>query len=460
MARQRIAVVGGVASGPAAAAEAARADPDADVVLFEQDEHISYGACELPYYVAGWLEDYHRLVILTPSEFERTRGAHVHVRHRVTSIRPRQGQLRVLDLAGGTERTERFDKFILATGARARIPDLDGIEAENVFPLRRLEDAVQIRRYLESRDVRHAVIFGAGYVGIEAAEALRARGIRVSLLEPAGRPLPAYLDAEFNDHIIAALTGNGVFVRAERAMRLEIDRYGRVDVVVTDQGERIGCQLVIVAMGIVPNTMLAEEAGARVGETGAVAADDQMRTNVPNLWVCGDVTEVRRIVDGARVHVPLSPTAFRTARVAARNAARKGRGAPASFPGVTPASAVKVFELEVAAAGLRLKEARDAGFDAFASSIKHWSRVHMYPGAKPIYIRLVVEQRTGRLLGAEVLGEEGAAHRLDVLVPLIREGWSVRDVRDVDLIYTPPFAPSLDPLIIAANEAWKKAAAR
>jgi NADPH-dependent 2,4-dienoyl-CoA reductase/sulfur reductase-like enzyme len=449
-----------VASGPAAAAEAVRTDPEADVVLFEKDAHISYGACEIPYYVAGWIEDHHRLVLLTPAEFERTRGARVNVRTAVTSIRPHQNRLVAHDLLSGIESEERFDKFIIATGARARMPEIEGVEGENVFPLRRLDDAVKLRRYLESRDVQHAVVFGAGYVGIEAAEALTARGIRVSILEPAGRPLPAYIDEEFNDVIAGELKRNGVFVRAERGVSLETNSSGRVDVVVTDRGERIGCQLVVIAMGIKPNTELAVGAGTKVGKTGALATDDEMRTNLPNVWACGDVAEVRRIVDGARVHVPLSPTAFRTARVAARNAARPEGGSAERFPGVSPASAVKVFDLEVATAGLRLSEATAAGFDALASSIKHWSRVKIYPGAKPIYVRMVVERGSGRLLGTEIVGQEGAAHRLDVLVPLIRDAWSVNDIRDVDLIYTPPFAPSLDPLVVAANEAWKKVSSK
>lgn len=457
MARQRIAVIGGVASGPAAAAEAVRTDPEADVVLFEQDGFISYGACEIPYYVAGSVEDYHRLVLMSPAEFERTRGARVRVRHRVTALDPRRGRLHVRDLDAETKIEERFDKFILATGARARVPDIDGVDAENVFPLRRLEDARALRQYLDSRDIHHAVIFGAGYVGIEAAEALTARGVRVSLLEPAGRPLPAYIDEEFGGLIEEALKRHGVFVRAEKGVALEKDSFGRVNVVVTDHGERIGCHLVVIAMGIKPNVELAADAGAHVGDTGGLATDDQMRTNLPNVWACGDVAEVRRVIDGARVHVPLSPAAFRTARVAAQNAARRGRGAPARFAGVCPASAVKVFELEVAQAGLRLQEARDAGFDALSSSIQHWSRVRLDPGAKRVHVRMIVVRGSGRLVGAEVVGEEGAAHRLNVLVPLIREGWSVRDIRDVDLIYTPPYAPSLDPLIVAANEAWKKA---
>lgn len=459
MARQRIAVIGGVASGPAAAAQAVRSDPEADVVLFEQDAHISYGACEMPYYIAGWIEDYHRLVVLTPAEFERTRGAKVHVRHRVTSIEPEKNRLRVRDLSAGTEREEQFDTFILAMGARARMPEIDGLDAENVFPMRRLDDAIKLRGYLDTHEVRHAVVLGAGYVGIEVAEALAARDIRVSILEPAGRPLPAYLDDEFSGLIVDELKSNGVLIRPDRGAVLGRDSDGRVDAVVTDVGERIGCQLVVVAIGTTPNTELAEEAGAKVGGTGALATNDEMRTNLENVWACGDLAEVRRIVDGARVHVPLSPAAFRTARVAAQNAARGGDGTQATFPGVSPASAVKVFELEVAAAGLRLEEAMAAGFDAVSSSVKHWSRVKIYPGSKPIHVRTVVERGSGRLLGAEVIGKEGAAQRLNVLVPLIRDGWTVKAIRDLDVIYTPPFAPSLDPLVVAANEAWKKASA-
>jgi NADPH-dependent 2,4-dienoyl-CoA reductase/sulfur reductase-like enzyme len=457
MARQRIAIIGGVASGPAAAAEAKRQDPETDVVLFERGEFISYGACEMPYYVSKWIEDYHRLIVNTPADFERTRQVQVLTKHEVTSIHPRRSRLIVRDPQTTEAREERFDKFILATGAKARVPDLKGTEAENFFTFRTFTDGLDLRRYLDSNDVLHAVVLGGGYVGIEIAEALRVRGARVTILEPKGGLLPAYIDDEFRPIVHDVVHRQGVLVRQEWAVGFETGTYGRIDTVVTDKGERIGCQLVVAAIGVVPNNELAAEAGIRLGKAGTIAADDHMKTSVPNVWACGDVIEVRRVIDGKKVHSPLSQAAFRTARVAAQNAARKGRGAPATFPGVCPASAVKVFDLEVAAAGLRLEEALDSGFDAFASSIRGWSRVSFYPNAKRLHVRMVVERGTGRLLGAEVLGEEGAAQRLNVLVPLIREQWRVHDVRDLDLIYTPPFAPMLDPLIVAANKAAKTA---
>ncbi|MEX1055316.1 MAG: FAD-dependent oxidoreductase [Rhodothermales bacterium] len=457
MARQRIAVIGGVAAGPAAAAEARREDPDAEVVLFERGEFISYSACSMPYFVARWIDDYQQLIVNSPADFERSRGARVLIRHEVTAVHARRQRLVTRNLDNGEVQEHRFDKFILATGARARVPDLEGVDSENFFLLRELHDALALRRYLDVHEVMHAVIFGGGYIGIEIAEALRVRGIRVTILEPQGGLLPGYLDDELRPLIHEVVHRQGIFVRQEKAVRLERDRHGRIEVVHTDRGERIGCQLVVAAMGIRPNVELAAEAGIRIGVTGALAADDQMKTNVPNVWACGDVAEVTRVIDGKKIHAPLSPAAFRTARVAAQNAARKGRGAPSVFVGVCPASAVKVFGQEVASAGLKLNEALDGGFDALASTIKHWSKASTYPGATPIHVRMIVERGSGRLLGAEIVGAEGAAQRLNVLVPLIREAWSVRDIRDLDLVYTPPVAPSLDPLVVAANAAAKKA---
>ena len=456
MPAQRIAVIGGTASGPAAAAQAKRTDPGAEVVLFEQGPHISYGACEMPYFVAGEIEDAKRLIKLTPERFEETRGGRVLVRHRVVALDPPRNRLTVEDLETGEKRRERFDKFVLAVGARALLPDLDGLDAPNVFAFRTLEDAADLRGYLDENTVGHAVVFGGGYIGMEVAEALRARDVRVTILEPGPGVLHAYLEDDLRPLVEAVLQRRGVVVRRERAVALDHHPGGAVRAVRTDRGERIGCGLVVVAMGVAPNTELAAAARIRTGETGALAVDAQMRTNLPNVWACGDCVEVERVIDRKKVYLPLSPTAFRTARVAGHNAARRGRGRPTRFPGVTGASAVRVFELEVAAVGLRLREAEAAGFDAFAATIRHRSRGSSMPGAKPLHVRLVVERGRGRLLGAELVGEDGAALRADVLVPLLWEGATVERLRDLDLIYTPPFAPPLDPLIVAANEAVKR----
>ncbi len=449
---QRIVVIGGVAAGPAAAAEARRTDPGAEVVLYEEGAYISYGACEMPYYVAGWIEDPRRLIVLTPEELERTRGVKACVRHRVRSVEPQRGQVVVEDLERGEVRAERFDKIILATGARAIRPGFEGADASNVFALRRLEDAYALRSHLEHHAVRHAVVLGGGYVGVEVTEALRSVGARVSILQPGGRLLRSHIDEDLCVPVDEVARRHGVIVRDETAVGFECDARGFVSVVRTDRGERIGCDLVVAAMGVVPDTALAPGAGVRAGRTGALAVDEGMRTNVPNVWACGDVVEVTRVIDGARIHLPLAPVAFRTAHVAGCNAARRGRGSPARFPGVCVSAAVKFFEVEVATVGLRLAEAHAAGFDAFAVTRAHWSRARKYPRARRIYVRLVASRPDGRLLGATLVGEEGCVHRADVLVPLVREGWTAAALRDLDLIYAPPFAPSIDPLIAAAHE--------
>ncbi|MFN3597562.1 MAG: FAD-dependent oxidoreductase [Rubricoccaceae bacterium] len=456
----RLAVIGGLAAGPAAAAEAARQNPAADVVLFEQTAHVSVGACEIPYYVADRLGGRRDLIALTPDELARTRGLTVHVRHRVTALDAARGRLTVEALDHGATREERFDRFILATGARPRRLGVEGEDAAGVFAVRGYDDAVAVRRWVEVEPVRHAVVVGGGYVGAEMAEAFRDRGLQVTVLEPQGRLLAGALDEALGQPLAARARARGVRVRPERPTRLLTAPDGRVRAVVTDRGERIGCQVVLVAIGVEPNVDLARGAGVRIGDSGAVATDAQMRTSARAVWACGDCAEVTRVVDGRRLHWPLAPATRQTARVAARNAARDARhgGAapPATFQGVTGAVGVRVFGIEAAAVGLREHEAAEAGFDALAVQVQHVSRTRVYPGAKPLWVRLVVEAGTGRLLGGQLVGEEGAALRADVLVPLVRAGISARVLaEDIDLIYNPPLAPATDPLRVAAAAAMR-----
>lgn len=454
----RIAVIGGLAAGPAAAAEAVRTNPEAEVVLYEQGAHISIGACEIPYFLGDWLKEAQQLEVLTPRQFEQTRGGTVKTRHRVTSIRPRDRRLTVEALEFGSVHEERFDRFILAVGARARRLGIDGEDAPNVFSLRGYEDAVAMKSYLDAEDVRHAVIVGGGYIGVEVAEALRSRGIRVSILDKGGRVLSNTLSAELSEPYSEAVRAGGVVVRDETPTAFATDDHGRVKAVHTDKKEIIGCDLVLVAIGLEPRTDLAEAAGVKLGRTGAIAVDDAMQTNVANVWACGDCIEVPQIIDGKPVYAPLAPVGRRSARVAARNAATRGRGGRTRFAPITKAVGVCAFGMQAARVGLSLDEARGAGFEAMASSIRHWSRTKMYPNSKPIWVRYVVEKGTGRLLGGELVGQEGAALRADVLVPLIREGYTAEQIRDeIDLIYNPPIAPAVDPLLIAASAAAKAA---
>lgn len=449
----RIAVIGGLASGPAAAAEAQREAPDAEVVLYEAGPHVSVGACEIPYFVADRLEGKTDLVVLSPEALERTRGFRVFTEHRVTALDPRSGRLTVEATRYGSAREERFDRFILATGARARRLGVPGEEASGVFVVRSMTDALDLKRWLRTEPVRHVVVVGAGYVGLEMAEAMRDRGLRATLLDPSGRVLAGSLAPEVAGQMDDAVRASGVAVRAERPTEILATDDGRVEAVRTDRGEIIGCGAVIVAVGVEPRTELAEAAGVAVGASGAIATDAHMRTNHRNVWACGDCAEVFRVIDGAPVHWPLAPTGRRTARVAARNAARR-RGESDAFRGVTPSVAVVAFGIEAAAVGLSEAEAREAGFDPVAVQVRHTTRTKVFPGSRPIDVRLVADRARGRLLGAQLVAGEGVALRANTLVPLIRSGATARDLaEDVDLVYNPPIAPAVDPLRVAASAA-------
>lgn len=453
----RLAVIGGLASGPAAAAEAVRCNPDAEVVLFEQEPHISVGACELPYYLGAWIDEPRHLQVISPRQFEQTRGGTVRERHRVLSIDPRKRRLTVESLDHGSVHEEPFDRFVLAVGAHPRRLGLDGEDAPNVFTVRHLSEAIRMRQWLDTEPVRHAVVVGGGYIGAEVAETLRSRGLQVTVLDPVGRLLGGLLCDETAAPFMEAARAHRVTVRAERPTGLRHDRHGRVSAIETDRREVIGCDLVVVAIGIVPNTALAEAAGVKTGATGALAVDETMQTNVPSIYACGDVVEVPHLLSKRPTYNPLAPTARRTARVAARNAAHR-TGVRDRFAPIVGVAGVKAFGVEAVRAGLSEAEARAAGFDVVTTQIRHWSRTSLYPGSKPLWVRLIGERGTGRLLGGELVGEEGAGLRANTLVPMLREGYTAAQVRsDIEFLYNPPMAPAVDPLLIACSQLAKAA---
>lgn len=447
----RIAVIGGLAAGPAAAAEAKRRAPDAEVVLFEEGPNISVGTCEMPYLIGGVIDPSTNLVVVSPDEMRQSRGVEVRIRHRVTRLDPARGRIVVDALDFGSAREEAFDRFVLAPGARARRLGVDGEDAAGVFSVRDLVDTEAIRRWLDTEDVRHVVIAGGGYIGVEMAEAMRARGLRATILDPQGRVLGGAVACEASDLMDQAVHDAGVPVRAEKATEVLADDRGRVEAVRTDRGELVGCQMLIVSVGIEPRTGLAEAAGLNLGDMGGITVDDEMRTSHRRVWACGDVVQIPRAPDGRRVLWPLATTARRTARVAARNVAKPGSDRFRPFAG---AVAVRAFGIEVGSVGLSMSRAKAAKLDAFATDIRHLSRTRAFPGACFIDVRLVVERRTGRILGGQVVGAEGAALRANVLVPLVIEGGTVRELaEDLDLVYNPPVSPAVDPLKVAASRA-------
>jgi len=443
--KQRLVVIGGVAAGMTAAARARRLNRDLEIIVLEKGPHISYGACSLPYYLAGHFDDYRLLIARTPEE-AREQGIDVRTGHEAVALD--LDQRRVTVRAGGREETIGFDVVLLATGAVPVVPrgwELEGLAG--VHFLRTIEDAQRLRSQVEA-GARRAVIVGGGYIGVEAADALREQGAAVTIIDMLPQLLPNF-DADMARHVEDDLRADGVDVRLGDGMA-ELEAVdGRVVGVRTHAGERIGADLVLVAIGVRPNVALAQAAGVPLGETGAIAVDSRQRTRVEGVYAAGDCCEALHLVTGRPAYIPLGTTANKQGRVAGTVIA----GGDAAFPGVVGTAALKARRVTVARTGLSLQQAQAMGYDAAAETIKAKDRVHSYPGAREIWVKLVAERGSGRLLGGQIAGLDGAgvAKRIDVVATALFHGMTVDQFSYLDLSYAPPFSTVWDPLLTAAN---------
>lgn len=446
---KRLVVVGGVAAGMSAASRARRLDPDLGIEVFERSGFVSYGSCGLPYFISGMVREAGELVVYTPEFFQRKRNIAVHVKHEVTAIHPDDRYLEVRDLVTGRERQVEFDTLILATGARPVKPPIPGLDLEGVYFLRLVEDGMAIReraRALVAQGRRHAVIIGGGYVGLEMAEALTATGMEVAIVERLPQVMPN-VDPEMAALIHDELRRHGVALYLGEEARGVLGEGGRVRALETS-ARTLPADLVLVAVGVRPNSELAAAAGIELGAGRAIRVDEHMRTSHPAVYAAGDCADTVHRLTGERVYVPLGTTANKQGRVAGENAA----GGSARFPGVLGTAIAKVFDLGVARTGLTLREAKVAGLQAEATTIRHGSRAHYYPGSGQLHVRLVYGE-DHRLLGAQMVGPVDAVLRIDTLVAAIDAGMTVEQLYDLDLAYAPPFAPVWDPVLIAARQA-------
>lgn len=444
---ERLVVIGGVAAGMSAAAKARRSNPDLEIVVYEKSGYVSYGACGLPYAIKGEIARVEDVVVRTPAQFAK-QGIGVHVRHEVLAIDAAAGSVTVRDLAGGHTFTDHYDKLLLTTGgAASRIP-VPGADLPGVFTLRTVEDGLAIQAWLREVRPAHGVIIGGGYIGLELAEALAAHGVRLTIVERLAQLQPS-LDAEMAAHVQEELERQGVTVALEHGVEaIEGDERARA---VVAGGERFAAEIVIMAAGVRPSVGLAQAAGIALGPTGAVAADDHQRTNLPNIWSAGDVAEAHHLVTGRPAWVPLGTTANKQGKVAGENIA----GGDARFGGIVGTSVVKVFDLTAASSGLSLARAQAEGFAAKSVSASAGSRAHYMPGGSPIHVKLVYEAGSGRLLGGQLVGREGVSKRIDTIAAALHAGWTVEQLGELDLAYAPPFSPVWDPILVAANLAKK-----
>jgi NADPH-dependent 2,4-dienoyl-CoA reductase/sulfur reductase-like enzyme len=423
----RLLVIGGVAAGLSAAARARRLDRELEIIVLEKGRTIAYGACGLPYYVEGRVQRPEQLIVYTPEYFSRERNITVRTDARVVSISyPR----REVILESG-ERVH-YDRLVIATGARPRTVGIQGAGAPNVFTLHTLEDAGRLKTYLRERKLEQALVVGAGYIGLEAADALRRSGLAVKVAEQTPHVLQRE-DAELT-----------------RVVRERLARFG----VELCTGTRVsaieGSGLVVLAAGLQPNVEIAAEAGIELGRTGAIRVDERMQTNLSGVYAAGDSAEGLHLVTGRSAYIPLGTTANKMGRVAGANAA----GARERFGGVLGTAIVNVFGMGVGITGISVEQARREAFTPVSARITARSR-QSYFGGRPITVELVADSGSRRLLGGSVWGEHGVEGRINVIAAALHNHMRVEEVEQLDLAYAPPFATVWDPVLIAAQQLSK-----
>ncbi|HEY6712329.1 MAG TPA: FAD-dependent oxidoreductase [Rubrobacter sp.] len=440
----RLVILGGVAAGTKAASRARRLDPEMEITVYQKEPEPSISECGLPYLLSGVVEERDDLVARTPEKFAE-KGIEVLVRHRVERIDSGGKNLSVLNLDTGEALEDTYDRLVIATGARAVLPPIAGAELEGVFKFRFLTDTDEIGRYIEEQSPNKATIVGGGYIGLEVAENLCRLGMEVSLIEGEDRVALAY-GPEVSENVEAELAANGVDVYTGE----KVDEFtGERRVRGVKFGDReLETDLVIVGVGIKPNVELAAEAGVELGTTGAILVDRHMKTNIPDVWAAGDCVESNNLVSGRPTWIPLGDTANQMGRVAGTNAATGDE--TLEFPGILGTGIFKVFDLSVGKTGLSEKEAEDAGFEVVSAGLEAHDRAAYYPGARKVFLKLIADRATGRLLGAESVGS-GADKLTDICAAALWGRLSYPDLVNIDLAYAPPYGPALSPVIQAAT---------
>lgn len=443
----RVVVVGGDAAGMSAASQARRGTGDLELIVFERGSYTSYAACGLPYLVAGMVGGADELVARSPEQ-HRANGIDVRTGHEVMAVDVDARTVEVRDLGGGRTFRQPFDHLVVATGASPIRPPLPGVEAKGITGIQTIPDAVALDELIRTRSPRRAVVVGGGYIGLEMVEALQARGLAVTMVEKLEAPM-ATIDPDMGARVADGLRRQGVELRLGTGVEgFETGADGWIRAVATESGE-VPADVVVLGLGVRPNVGLAREAGIPIGPSGAIATDARMATRVDGVWAAGDCAESLHRVSLRPVSIALGTHANKQGRVIGLNLG----GTPARFPGVIGTAVTRVGDLEIARTGLNQREAAAAGFAAEVGDVESTARAHYYPDAAPMTVRVVAEQGSGRLLGAQIVGGAEAAKRIDALAVAAWNEMTVDDVAQLDLGYAPPFSPVWDPILIAARRA-------
>jgi len=441
---RRVLIVGGVAGGASCAARLRRLDEAAEIVIFDRGPFVSFANCGLPYFVGNVIADQRKLLVASSDLFRDRFNIAVHTRHEVTAIDRAARTIRVRDLEASAERDEAYDALVLSPGAAPIRPPLPGIDLPGIFAVRTIPDSVRIRTWIEERQPTRAVVVGGGFIGLEMAENLAHRGIQVTILEKLSQVMPP-IDAEMATWVQEHLREKGVTLAlGDGVAGFTADGGGLA--VLTESGAKIATDLVILSIGVRPETGLALGCGLALGERGGILVDDTMRTADRHIWAVGDVIEVRDVLTGQELIVPLAGPANRQGRIAAEAIA----GRPRLFRGVQATAVVGVFGLTVASTGASEKGLRRSGVTNFQKVYLHpGHHAGYYPGARPIHLKLLFAVPDGRVLGAQAVGLEGVEKRIDVIATTIQKGGTVYDLAETELCYAPQFGGAKDPVNLA-----------
>jgi NADPH-dependent 2,4-dienoyl-CoA reductase/sulfur reductase-like enzyme len=443
---EHLVIIGGDAAGMSAAAQARRMRPDLRITAFEEGPYTSYGACGMPYYIEGLIEKPENLIARTPEAFKKKNDIDAHVLHRVEEIDLKKKTVLVRDMQEDKTFSQRYDLLHIATGALPIRPKLPGVNAEGIHSLSIIPDSVKIHQEIEERSPQRAVVVGGGYIGLEMAEALLARGLEVSLVELMPQVMST-LDEDMAGLVAGTLKEMGVRLYLDEGVESFEISNGRVAGVKTAK-QLLPADLVVLGIGIRPNTVLAKEAGVPLGETGAILVDDRMRTEVPDVWAAGDCVESHHLVSGKKVFIALGTVANKTGRIAGINLG----GGDARFPGVVGTAITKVGETEIARTGLNVREAEKLGLDYLTAFNKGRTKARYFPDSGPIAVKVVAEKGTGRFLGGQIVGAVGAGKRIDVFATALHAGLKVSEMMYLDLAYAPPVSPVWDPVLVAVGK--------
>ena len=439
----KVVIIGGVAGGATAAARIRRLDEKAEIVVFERSGFISYANCGLPYYIGGTIEDEGDLTLQTPESFYKRFRVKMNVRHEVTALHPESKMVTVKNIENGTVFTETYDKLILSPGAKPIKPNFEGIDSDKIFTLRTVEDTLKIKKFINEKYPKSAVVVGGGFIGIEVAENLRELGIDVTLVEAADQ-LMAPFDSDMASFIHAELRKNGVNLMLGRFVEGFADTDDSICVKLKNS-PTLHANMVVMAIGVAPETTLAKDAGLELGIKGSIVVNDRMETSVTDIYAVGDAVQIRNFVTDTDALISLAGPANKQARIAADNIC----GIDSRYRGGQGSSVIKLFDMTAASTGINEKTAKALGLSTDKVIISPMSHAGYYPGGKMMTMKVLFEKDTYRLLGAQIVGFDGVDKRIDVIATAIRAGMKAYELAELDLAYAPPYSSAKDPVNMA-----------